>query len=94
MKVIALNIRHGGGNRIKSIVPILVQSKADIIVLTEFRFHNNSNIVRNLLKKEGYAHTTYSSKDPKTNYIKDCINTLIKIDGVSNDFASLDDLKL
>ena len=35
-----------------------------------------------------------ASKDPKTNYIKDCINTLIKIDGVSNDFASLDDLKL
>ena len=35
-----------------------------------------------------------ASKDPKTNYIKDCINTLIKIDGVSNDFASLNDLKL
>ena len=35
-----------------------------------------------------------ASKDPKTNYIKDCIETLIKIDGVSNDFTSLDDLKL
>jgi hypothetical protein len=35
-----------------------------------------------------------ASKDPKTNYIKDCINTLIKIDGVSNDFTSIDDLKL
>ena len=52
MKVIALNIRHGGGNRIKSIVPILVQSKADIIVLTEFRFNNNSNIVRNLFDRQ------------------------------------------
>jgi len=69
MKVIALNIRHGGGNRIKSIVPILVQSKADIIVLTEFRFNNNSHIVRKLLKKEGYAHTTCSFKDPKTNAV-------------------------
>jgi hypothetical protein len=35
-----------------------------------------------------------ASKDPKTNYIKDSIETLSKIDGVSNDLTSLDDLKL
>lgn len=35
-----------------------------------------------------------ASKDPKTNYIKDSIETLSKFDGVSNDLASLDDLKL
>jgi hypothetical protein len=35
-----------------------------------------------------------ASKDPKTNYIKDSIETLSKIDGVSNDLDSLDDLKL
>ena len=68
MKIVALNIRHGGGSRIENLISVLIQTKADIIVLTEFRFNNNSNILRNALNKEGYSYATSSSKDP----IKKC----------------------
>ena len=69
MKIVALNIRHGGGSRIESLISVLIQTKADIIVLTEFRFNNNSNILRNALNKEGYSYATSSSKDPIKNAV-------------------------
>ena len=35
MKIITLNIQHGGGRRTAAIVEFLAQSNADVIVLSE-----------------------------------------------------------
>jgi len=37
MKIVTLNIRHGGGTRVPVILEYLDSQNGDVIVLTEFR---------------------------------------------------------
>jgi exonuclease III len=54
MKILTLNIRHGGGNRVKGIIARIANHNADTIVLTEFRENKNSSIIKGHLRDNGY----------------------------------------
>jgi exonuclease III len=54
VKILTLNIRHGGGNRIPKLLSRITSYSADIIVLTEFRNNRCSDLIKNKLYEEGY----------------------------------------
>lgn len=69
MKVVALNIRHGGGDRVSVILDAINSHEADTIVLTEFRENKNSGKIRNALFKDGYIFQFSGSIEPKLNSV-------------------------
>ena len=54
MKLISLNLRFGGQSRTESILNYLIDHKADLIVLSEFKNNANGLMIKETLKNEGY----------------------------------------
>src|SRR5665647_1725104 len=54
MKLISLNLRFGGQSRSESILNYLINHKADLIVLSEFKNDKNGIMIKETLKNEGY----------------------------------------
>ncbi len=69
MKLVTLNIQHGGGNRISAILEYLQSQNADVIVLTEFRANRNAKILRSHLFKLGFLYFAAASINPKENSV-------------------------
>lgn len=69
MKLLTLNIQHGGGKRIPQIIAYLKAQNADIIVLTEFRDNPNATTLRTKLAALSYSFFTCASKNPKENSV-------------------------
>ena len=69
MKVISLNIQHGGGKRVREILGYLLPQNADVIVLTEFRENENASVLRSALAVNGFAHFAAASIAPKENSV-------------------------
>lgn len=53
-----LNIMHGGRRRVPKILNRIRVYNADIVVLTEYRHNQNSDIIKNKLLDEGYKWQT------------------------------------
>lgn len=56
MKIVTLNIQHGGGRRINTIADYLIALRADLLVLTEFRENANASLLRSKLGSHGFIH--------------------------------------
>ncbi len=56
LRILSWNIRQGGGTRLLKICQKLVDSKAEILVLSEFRNNASGHAIRNNLLKAGYKH--------------------------------------
>lgn len=69
MKLITLNIQHGGGKRIPKILDFLQSQDADVIVLTEFRENANAEALRSGLTAKGFPYFSSASSDPKENTV-------------------------
>lgn len=69
MKLVTLNIRHGGGKRIPAILDYLRSQSADLIVLTEFRSNSNAGALRSGLAAQGFHHFSEASVVPKENSV-------------------------
>lgn len=69
MKIVTLNIRHGGGTRAQKILSYLEAQDADVIVLTEFRENANADIFRSELGSAGYKSFASASIAPKENSV-------------------------
>lgn len=67
MKLVTLNIRHGGGARVKSILNAIEVHNPDILLLTEFRNNDNGNLIRRSLKENGYVYQEVGEASPKVN---------------------------
>lgn len=67
MRLLSLNLRHGGGTRIPAIAEFLGQSDADILVLTEFRAGRPGEKMEAALETLGYRNRWRSVDMPKTN---------------------------
>ena len=67
MKLITLNIQHGGGRRTAAIVEFLAQSNADVIVLSEYQ-SDDKNLGQQLIQL-GYQHQVAGSTLPKENSV-------------------------
>ena len=61
MKIVTLNIRHGGGTRVPVILEYLDSQNGDVIVLTEFRENANATASRSGLLAQGLAHFAAAS---------------------------------
>jgi exonuclease III len=57
-RVLAWNIRQGGGSRLPAIAEALARHDADILVLSEYRGGDSAYRLREMLQRLGYAHVT------------------------------------
>ncbi|MCU7495785.1 MAG: endonuclease/exonuclease/phosphatase family protein [Ignavibacteria bacterium] len=69
IKLVELNIRHGGGNRISKILKRITEYNADVIVLTEFRHNKNYDIIRNKLHEEGFEWQAAAIENSRANTV-------------------------
>lgn len=69
MKLVTLNIQHGGGNRVPAILDYLQSQDADVIVLTEFRENSNAVALQSGLAAKGLLHFAGASVAPKENTV-------------------------
>jgi exodeoxyribonuclease-3 len=72
MKIVTLNIRHGGGTRVPVILEYLDSQNGDVIVLTEFRENANATVIPSGLLAQGLAHFAAASIAPKANSVCIC----------------------
>lgn len=69
VKLLTLNLRHGGGTRIKEIIKFLAVSSAEVIVLTEFRNNLQGKLILDWLDEAGWQWTTPKNLDPRQNTV-------------------------
>lgn len=67
MKIVTLNIRHGGGIRTKAIAEYLKSLDVDCIVLTEYRLDDNGLAAQ--LASHGFTHQHTGVQYPKENSV-------------------------
>jgi exodeoxyribonuclease-3 len=58
MRLLAWNIRQGGGSRLPAIVEALARHEADVLVLSEYRGGDSALRLREMLARLGYPHIT------------------------------------
>ena len=63
MKIVSLNIRHGGGKRIPRILEWLAQEEADFILLCEWRLNPAGLALEQALKIRGYQTSGYARSE-------------------------------
>lgn len=56
MRVLSLNVQHGGGRRIGKIVDFVRQQQPDLAVLTEYRHNRHGDTLRKAVEAFGFVH--------------------------------------
>lgn len=69
MRVVTLNLRHGGGHHLHQLARWLLACQAEVLVLTEFRHGAAGEALRGALAAGGYAHQAASHRAPRRNAI-------------------------
>lgn len=69
IKICSWNIQAGGGARTLQISRAIVESKADIIALSEYRNNEAGNRLRSSLLKYGYRHQTVTNANKNDNSV-------------------------
>lgn len=72
MKLLALNIQHGGGKRVFAIVRYLIRQQPDVVVLTEFRENANAQVIREGLGEAGFQYFVTPEVAPRQNSVSLC----------------------
>jgi len=90
MKLLALNIRQGGGTRIDPICSYLIAQDCDALVISEFRCNTSGDQLIEALRQAGFSHIHHNNTDSKQNTVMLATkqaSTLLKIDGRSNEWS-------
>ena len=74
LKIVTLNIQHGGGTRVPAIVEYLRSQDADVVVLTEFRENANARGLRSARAANGFVHFAVAATSARQNSV--CIFAL------------------
>lgn len=69
MRLLTLNIRHGGGRRMAEIRAGLLRRRADVLVLTEFRNNEAGAHLREGLARAGLLHQAVSQPAARVNSV-------------------------
>ncbi len=69
MRLLAWNIRHGGGRRVEAICQAILRQDADVVVLTEFREGRSGERIRAALGSGGWSAQASSQPPSRTNGI-------------------------
>lgn len=67
LRLLAWNIRHGGGTRLPAITEALTRHEADLLVISEYRGGDLASRLRAALAGLGYAHQTSLVPPPGKN---------------------------
>ena len=67
MRLLAWNIRQGGGTRLTAIAEALTRHDADVLVLSEYRGGDAALRLREALHRLGYPHVTTPRPPPGKN---------------------------
>ena len=67
MRLLTINIQHGGGARVDRVAAFLGALAPDVAVLTEYREGERGKVLRAKLAAEGYLWQAASSLEPKQN---------------------------
>ena len=69
MRILSLNICHGGGSRIGPIYDYMQRQNADVLVVSEFRNGRTGAQLRDDLLSSGYDHQLAIDCEPRTNSV-------------------------
>lgn len=69
MRIVTLNIQHGGGTRVGAIVAWLVAQAADVVVLSEYRAGPKGDALRASLAEAGYRQQFPGRADAGVNSV-------------------------
>jgi exodeoxyribonuclease III len=69
LKILSWNIQQGGGSRVMAITKAIVESNADIAVLSEFKNNDAGQTIRQYLLRYGYRFQFVSSASPEDNSV-------------------------
>ncbi|HYM71622.1 MAG TPA: endonuclease/exonuclease/phosphatase family protein [Stellaceae bacterium] len=67
LRLLAWNIRQGGGSRLPAIAEALIRHDADVLVLSEYRGGDSALRLREVLERLGYRHVTTPRPPPGKN---------------------------
>jgi len=67
MRLLTLNLRHGGGVRMAGLAERLVAADADVLVLSEYRHNEAAGELHRRLAGAGYLHRRASCHGPRVN---------------------------
>jgi exodeoxyribonuclease-3 len=90
MKLLSLNIRHGGGKRFEKIKNYLSSHKFDVLLLQEFRDNATGHLIKEHLEKLGLQYA-YNKTDNKQNTVLTAAKELNEVSIASkvNDWSCL-----
>jgi len=60
LKILSWNIQQGGGSRTLKIISYIINSRSEIIILSEFKQNDNGTKIRTALLKAGFWHQAAS----------------------------------
>ncbi len=84
LSILSWNIRQGGGSRLAQICQKIIDSKATIVVLSEFRNNQSGIQIRNYLLKAGYRHQHVSAAERDVNSVAIFSKLACNFQGYSN----------
>ncbi len=67
--IVALNIRHGGGQRIGPLLDYLSGTEAEVLAITEFRTGKSGCALTEGLESAGYRHQHWSVEEDRRNAV-------------------------
>ena len=90
MKLLALNIRQGGGTRIDSICSYLIAQDCDALVISEFRRNARGDELIAALRQAGYLQFYHNHTEPRQNTVMVATkqsSSPLAIEGCSNEWS-------
>lgn len=69
MRLLTLNLRHGGGRRASELLRYLLGQRADVLVLSEFRANPPGAMLRAELAAAGFTHQVATARQPRINHL-------------------------
>ncbi|MDF1719643.1 MAG: endonuclease/exonuclease/phosphatase family protein [Minwuia sp.] len=69
MRIVSLNIRHGGGARTPALADYLIGADADVLAVTEFRLGKTGSLLTERLADAGYAYQHWTVGQPRKNAV-------------------------
>jgi len=69
LKIVTLNLRHGGADRVRRIADYLLENEAEIIVLTEFRENSSGALLTDRLTATGLQRFVAPAQDARKNRV-------------------------
>jgi exonuclease III len=82
VKIVTLNIRQGGGQRVRAIGAALVDHDADVVVLSEYRASDAARRFASSLAEAGYRHWADGAPERRVNSV--AIASRLRFDAVTH----------